>query len=296
MQIFSPDGKYGYVCSSFNPETVVISVAEHAIVGHVAQASPFCPDLAATPDGNQVWFTLKDVGKTQVFDAQPPFARARHLLRRVTPAGVAIATAVAAAVGYLALDVMDWLRIRESVETADFEQHQHWFLVDLFSAPVAAKLAGESEWREIEQSKVAAELRAFMDQYPASVYADFARLRLGRLEAITAGRYTPVIADSSKRLLSQAELQPLKCDQLWKARNEITYSLGYCFVSKTASDAFHTSTDCPRSCQVVKNFNQWIYDRVESTVERTNINTIQAIEQQNHCQIAVVPGPCDQAR
>ncbi|MEA2660156.1 MAG: hypothetical protein QOF64_2923, partial [Candidatus Binatota bacterium] len=33
MQIFSPDGKYGYVCSSFNPETVVVSVAEHQIVG-----------------------------------------------------------------------------------------------------------------------------------------------------------------------------------------------------------------------------------------------------------------------
>ena len=29
MTIFSPDGKYGYVCSSFNPETVVISVADH---------------------------------------------------------------------------------------------------------------------------------------------------------------------------------------------------------------------------------------------------------------------------
>ena len=29
MQIFSPDGKYGYVCSSFNPETVVITVADH---------------------------------------------------------------------------------------------------------------------------------------------------------------------------------------------------------------------------------------------------------------------------
>ena len=74
MQIFFPDGKYGYVCSSFNPETVVISVADHAIVGRVAQASPFCPDLAATPDGSQVWFTLKDIGKTQVFDARPPFA------------------------------------------------------------------------------------------------------------------------------------------------------------------------------------------------------------------------------
>ncbi len=73
MQIFSPDGKYGYVCSSFNPETEVIAVADHTIVGKVAQLSPFCPNIAATPDGAQVWFTLKDVGKTEVFDARPPF-------------------------------------------------------------------------------------------------------------------------------------------------------------------------------------------------------------------------------
>ncbi len=74
MQIFSPNGKYGYVCSSFNPETVVVSVADHSIVGHVKQDSPFCPNIAATPDGKQVWLTLKDVGKTMVFDAQPPFS------------------------------------------------------------------------------------------------------------------------------------------------------------------------------------------------------------------------------
>ena len=74
MQIFSPDGKYGYVCSSFNPETVVIDVKSHGIVGHVKQESPFCPNIAATPDGKQVWFTLKDSGKVQVFDARPPFA------------------------------------------------------------------------------------------------------------------------------------------------------------------------------------------------------------------------------
>jgi YVTN family beta-propeller protein len=73
MQIFSPDGRYGYVCSSFTPETDVISVADHKIVGRVKQDSPFCPNIAATPDGRQVWFTLKDVGKTQVFNAQPPF-------------------------------------------------------------------------------------------------------------------------------------------------------------------------------------------------------------------------------
>jgi YVTN family beta-propeller protein len=52
---------------------VVISVADHQIVGRVAQESPFCPNIAATPDGTQVWFTLKDVGKVMVFDARPPF-------------------------------------------------------------------------------------------------------------------------------------------------------------------------------------------------------------------------------
>lgn len=74
MTIFSPDGRYGYVCSSFTPETVVISTADHSIVGRVKQASPFCPDIAATPDGAQVWMTLKDVGKVMVFEARPPFA------------------------------------------------------------------------------------------------------------------------------------------------------------------------------------------------------------------------------
>lgn len=73
MQIFSPDGKYAYICSSFNPDTVAVSVADHQIVGHVKQASPFCPNIAASPDGKQVWFTVKDTGKVQVFDAKPPF-------------------------------------------------------------------------------------------------------------------------------------------------------------------------------------------------------------------------------
>ena len=73
MQIFSPDGTYGYICSSFNPETDVVTVADHQIVARVKQDSPFCPNIAATPDGTQVWFTLKDIGKTEVFNAKPPF-------------------------------------------------------------------------------------------------------------------------------------------------------------------------------------------------------------------------------
>jgi YVTN family beta-propeller protein len=73
MTIFSPDGKYAYVCSSFTPETDVVSVADRRIVGKVKQESPFCPNIAAAPEGDQVWLTLKDVGKTMAFSAKPPF-------------------------------------------------------------------------------------------------------------------------------------------------------------------------------------------------------------------------------
>ncbi|HEX8448350.1 MAG TPA: YncE family protein [Allosphingosinicella sp.] len=73
MTIFSPDGAYGYICSSFSPETVVVSTKSRRIVGRVKQDSPFCPDIAATPDGRQVWLTLKDVGRVMVFEARPPF-------------------------------------------------------------------------------------------------------------------------------------------------------------------------------------------------------------------------------
>jgi len=52
----------------------VITVKDHQIVGRIPQETPFCPNIAVTPDGGQVWFTLKDVGKTMVFSGRPPFA------------------------------------------------------------------------------------------------------------------------------------------------------------------------------------------------------------------------------
>jgi len=73
MVIFSPNGDYGYVVSSFSPEMVVIATATHDLVGRVKQESPFSPDVAATPDGKQVWLTLKDVGRTMVVNAAAPF-------------------------------------------------------------------------------------------------------------------------------------------------------------------------------------------------------------------------------
>jgi YVTN family beta-propeller protein len=119
MQIFSPDGKYGYVCSSFTPETVVVSVADHRIVGRVKQVSPFCPNIAATPDGRQVWFTLKDVGKVQVFDARPPFALLKTLDTGPITNHVNFAYIESRSVAYVTVGALNLVRV---FRTDDFEQ------------------------------------------------------------------------------------------------------------------------------------------------------------------------------
>src|SRR5262247_1373389 len=75
MTMFGPDGRYAFVCSSFTPELAVIDAASHQLLQRVPQASPFCPNIAVTPDNEEVWITLKDVGKVQVFSAKPPFAQ-----------------------------------------------------------------------------------------------------------------------------------------------------------------------------------------------------------------------------
>jgi YVTN family beta-propeller protein len=119
MQIFSPDGKYGYVCSSFTPETEVITVADHRIVGHVAQASPFCPNIAATPDGKQVWFTLKDTGKVQVFDAQPPFTLLKTLTTGPITNHVNFARNANGQFAYVTIGGLNELKV---FRTSDFSQ------------------------------------------------------------------------------------------------------------------------------------------------------------------------------
>jgi YVTN family beta-propeller protein len=71
MVLFRPDGKYAFIPSSFTPEMDVIDTATYRVIARVPQVSPFSPNLAV--DQDEVWFTLKDSGKTQVVGAKPPF-------------------------------------------------------------------------------------------------------------------------------------------------------------------------------------------------------------------------------
>jgi YVTN family beta-propeller protein len=75
MTMGGADGKYAFVCSSFTPELAVIDVASHKIVKRLPQVSPFSPNIAVSPESDEVWITLKDTGKVQVFSAKPPFAQ-----------------------------------------------------------------------------------------------------------------------------------------------------------------------------------------------------------------------------
>ncbi|WP_432260629.1 YncE family protein [Cupriavidus sp. TMH.W2] len=119
MQIFSPDGKYGYICSSFNPETAVVTVADHKIVGRVKQESPFCPSIAATPDGKQVWFTLKDIGKTQVFEGRPPFRLIKTLETGPITNHVNFAHTAAGTFAYITIGGLNQVKV---FRTDDFSQ------------------------------------------------------------------------------------------------------------------------------------------------------------------------------
>jgi YVTN family beta-propeller protein len=119
MTIFSPDGRYGYVCSSFTPETVVVSTQTHEIVGRVQQVSPFCPNIAASPDGEQVWMTLKDVGKVMVFNAKPPFQVLRVLDTGPITNHVNLVSTPWGQVAYVTIGGLNQVK---AFQTTDFEQ------------------------------------------------------------------------------------------------------------------------------------------------------------------------------
>ncbi len=69
MVVFRPDGKVAFVDSSRTAELDVIDTATYEIIARVPVVSPFSPNLVATPDGEEVWLTHKDVGKVTAVDA-----------------------------------------------------------------------------------------------------------------------------------------------------------------------------------------------------------------------------------
>jgi len=70
MVVFRPDGKVAFVNHSFTAELDVIDKKIYEVIKKIPTVSPFSPNIAATFDGQQVWFTHKDEGKVSVVNAQ----------------------------------------------------------------------------------------------------------------------------------------------------------------------------------------------------------------------------------
>jgi YVTN family beta-propeller protein len=70
MIMFRPDGRYAFVNSSRTAELAVVDVARHEVVRRIPMPSTFSPNLAVSPDGRELWATLKDVGRVVIIDAQ----------------------------------------------------------------------------------------------------------------------------------------------------------------------------------------------------------------------------------
>ncbi len=97
----------------------MVTVADHKVVARVKQESPFCPNIAATPDGRQVWFTLKDIGKTQVFEARPPFQLLKTLETGAITNHVNFAHTAAGTFAYVTIGGLNQVKV---FRTDDFTQ------------------------------------------------------------------------------------------------------------------------------------------------------------------------------
>jgi hypothetical protein len=207
--------------------------------------------------------------------------------RHMTLGNIAIAAIAIPLVAYYCFLGVDWYAIRDSMEPSDFQQRLG-YPFSPYAAKARAKLAGIDDWEQLKASRNVADLQQFIKAYPHSLYYRFALLRITRLQAVASPQYRSTFPDSSRRIFTPDELGSLDCDQLWKARNEIFYALGYCFVTDYGIDAFRTQAECPyHSCATIDKFNSLTRD-ILSKVEYDNVNTILSVEQKQKCRLPKV--------
>lgn len=213
--------------------------------------------------------------------------RVSEVRRRVTLGNVAVAATVLPLIAYYCFLGIDWYSIRDSMEPGDFQQRLA-YPFSPYAAKARAKLAGMNEWEQVKSSTSAPDLQRFVQTYPRSIYLRFAILRITRLQAVASPQYRSTLPDSSRRMFTPEELDTLDCDQLWKARNEIFYSRGYCFVTDYGMDVFQTRGECPyHDCRTIDKFNS-LTREILSKVENDNVNTILAVEKKQKCRLPQV--------
>jgi YARHG domain len=123
------------------------------------------------------------------------------------------------------------------------------------------------------------------------LYGTYLKLRIDRINKFETLGYKAVFPTSDKEIIPQDQLEALKCDQMWPARNEIYYRRGYCFTTEIGQNYFKSDKDCPRNCASRKEINE-VVKRSMSRVEDENIRNIGAREVEEGCPRAKIIPVC----
>ena len=211
--------------------------------------------------------------------------RLGHMRRRLTFARVAVSAIVISFSLYAAMMLIRWETIKGSMEPDDFKQYLRTFPYGPLAWQARAKLDGADRWETIKSSRNIGDLQRYLDNNQNSLYSIFVRPRIARLQAVGSGSYTRLLPEASLRTLTPDDVSRLDCNSLWIARNEIFYSLGFCFLSDKGMEFFKTELGCPyNSCTAVQKINSLTQDIISKT-ENDNINLISKREKAIGCLV-----------
>ena len=199
-------------------------------------------------------------------------AAARRRLTGGNLAITALTVSLLAAGIYLYFAYSDWRRIKDSLQSDVFGEHREKFRYSPTAWLAQSKLDGSGAWKIIKGTREKQKLEDFARSYRDSIYVEFARLRIRRLDIFEKGQYEPVLPDSAQKTYSAdgiAQLfprtDPKDCERLWRARNEIYCRLGYCFILEKGQKVFSTE-NCPYDdSNRINTYNHWVDDILSSS-------------------------------
>lgn len=163
-----------------------------------------------------------------------------------------------------------WDRIKNSGRPQDFAAFLSQFPNGRFARNACVR---KLELEEVARSPA---LRGKAEAIRQRIMPEIARCPVGVSGQNAAGSY--VFPESSTRLLTDAEIAPLDCLQLWIARNEMFARMGYCFRNFESSKYFGS-----RGCTTSQENLLFSSEEQEYVISRSNTFRIRATESLKQC-------------
>jgi len=121
MTIFHPSGDYAFVCSSSSPLMHIVNARDHTLHKSVDVISPFCPHIYISNDGEEVYFTHKDIGYISFFNTTSMEVEATLETGPVTNHVVALDTPEGDKLLYITIGGLNAVKVYDRSKAPAFE-------------------------------------------------------------------------------------------------------------------------------------------------------------------------------